>query len=415
MRFKCFYITLALTALAVFAARSQDVVTEIGFDFRVNSVVVDTLYLDNAASMRQMTDFLHDLRRDSTVNIVEVSFCGAASPEGSNQLNRKLVSGRLSAIEKLVRNEINIPDSLITRHDDYISWQLLRRQVEQSTDLEYKDEILSIIDEEECLVDYHIPKMSIDNRVLKLQRLDDGRVWSKLLNQYFVRMRNAYAVFVTYRREQPTPVPSEPIVEPVADADTTAMPIIGVVDEQTTDRTPDVDTQCHNRFFLKTNALGWGAALANIAVEADMASHWSAVIPVYWSAWDYFKSTLKFRTFAFSPEVRYWFSECNDGWFVGAHVGMAWFNIATDGEYRYQDRDGDSPAIGGGIAAGYRLPISRNKRWKLEFSLGAGVYSLRYDKFRNNSDGLFVSTNKKTYFGLDQAAITIAYTLDFLK
>lgn len=422
MRFIRLYIALVLMTLAFGVARSQDAVTEISIDFRVNSVVVDTLYHNNASKLRQMTEFFQNLRQDSTVNIVEVSFCGAASPEGSNQLNRRLARGRLSAIEKIVRSRINISDSIITRHDDYIPWQYLRRQVEMSTDLDSKDEILAIIDEEERLVDYHQPQTSIDNRVLELQRLDGGRVWQKMLDRYFARMRNAYVVVVTYRKPEPEPV-SEPVTEPeplpvqpapVVEPDTIADPIIII--EEPTDSLPEISNDCNRHIYLKTNALGWGVALANIAVEADMASHWSVALPVYWSGWDYFKSTLKFRALAFYPEVRYWFSdECNDGWFVGAHAGLAWFNIATDGEYRYQDRDGNSPAIGGGLVAGYRMPISHDKRWKLEFSLGAGVYSVRYDKFRNVSDGLLVSTHKKTYFGLDQASVTFAYTFDLSK
>ncbi len=156
-------------------------------------------------------------------------------------------------------------------------------------------------------------------------------------------------------------------------------------------------------------------AIANAAVEVDLCKHWSLNLPVYYSAWDYFSSTVKFRTFCIQPEVRYWLSKANDGWFTGAHLGLASYNIATDGEFRKQDHDGKSPALGGGLSVGYRFPISKDNRWKLELSVGAGVYKLHYDKFRNRPNGLLVTTEKKTYFGIDQASVSFSYTFDLKK
>lgn len=168
---------------------------------------------------------------------------------------------------------------------------------------------------------------------------------------------------------------------------------------------------------LKTNMLGLGLAIANVAVEVDLARQWSFTLPVYYSAWDYFKSTTKFRTLAFQPEFRYWpwAAERNDGFFTGAHFGLAYYNIATNGKYRYQDHLRKTPAIGGGVSVGYRLPIDRCNRWRIEFSVGAGVYSLHYDKFHNTSptkEGLMINSEKKTYLGIDQAAISFSYTFN---
>lgn len=166
------------------------------------------------------------------------------------------------------------------------------------------------------------------------------------------------------------------------------------------------------KLSVRTNAFAWAAAISNIAAEVDVCKHWSFCLPVYYSAWDYFSSTLKFRTLALQPEVRYWFADRNDGWFAGAHFGLAWYNIATNGTYRTQDHNGTSPAPGGGLAVGYRMPISRNKRWRMEFSIGAGAYRLHHDKFRNYRDGLLVYSEKKTYIGIDQASLSFAYAFD---
>lgn len=404
-----------LLLLCTGIAHGQEYRTEIRIDFQVNSTTIDPAYSDNAARVREIITTLRNILQDSTKNIVNVSFCGAASPEGSYQLNRKLARERLSSLERLVRQQVNLPDSIITRNDSYIPWNYLKSQVEKS-DLQNKDEIISILEEEPRLVDYHHAGTHIDNRIVKLKQLDGGKVWQQMNRLFFGRMRNAYAVIVTCKKEIPHVQESETI------PDTTVVEPEPVV--ETEEIVPDTVTVTENvipeaeewtrHLHLKTNAPGWGLGIANVAAEVDLAKHWSFTLPVYYSAWDYFKSTTKFRTFAIQPEFRYWLAGHNDGFFAGAHFGLAYYNLAT-GDYRYQDHNRRSPALGGGLSVGYRLPISGNNRWRVEFSLGAGVYSLHYDKFHNTprtKDGLLVKSVKKTYWGLDQAAVSFSYTFD---
>ena len=417
MRIKKYCITLILLLFGVGVAHSQERHTEICIDFRVNSTVIDSSYSDNATRMQEIIESLRAIRQDSTINIIEVSFCGAASPEGSYQLNRKLAQGRLSALEKFIRREVDIPDSLITRNDSYIPWDYLKSQIEDSG-LIRKDEVIAILEEESLLVDYHYPNLHIDNRIVKLKKLDNGKVWQQMHKLFFERMRNACAVLVTYKKE--LPLVQVPIIVP----DTIVVEPLVEVDEIVPDTTAIVETVIpeiegwSRKLHIKTNAVGLGMAIANAAVEIDLAKHWSFTLPVYYSAWDYFKSTIKFRAFAVQPEFRYWLSEENDGFFAGAHFGMAYYNFAFDGDYRHQDHNRETPAIGGGVSIGYRLPISKNNRWRVEFSLGAGVYSRHYDKFYNTphtKDGLMIESIKKPYWGIDQAAVSFSYSFDLKK
>ena len=166
---------------------------------------------------------------------------------------------------------------------------------------------------------------------------------------------------------------------------------------------------------LKSNLLGWAMGVSNFAVEIDMAEHWSFHLPLYYSAWNYFKPTTKFRILATQPEIRYWFSENNENFFLGAHFGMAYFNVAACGAYRYQDHYKKTPALGGGLTVGYRMPIRKNSNWKVEFSLGAGGYSVHYDRFHNTPDatkGLMVDNIRTTYWGIDNVSISFLYSFD---
>ena len=208
--------------------------------------------------------------------------------------------------------------------------------------------------------------------------------------------------------------------EQVIVPDTMAMkPVVAVVDTVAHDSVvaqPAVESEAWGRrILLKTNAVGWGMLISNIAVEVDLAKHWSFSLPVYYSALNYFTSNVKFRTTCLQPELRYWVSEENAGWFGGVHFGLAWFNYAKGGDWRYQDHKRNTPVYGGGLSAGYRMPVSQNNRWWMEFSLGGGVYKLHYDVFHNEPNGQLVDTRKRTFYGIDQVAVSFAYRFDWKK
>lgn len=396
---------LILLMFCASAAHSQEKRTEITVDFRVNSTYIDSTFADNAARTKEIVLLLRGIRQDSTIRIIEVSFCGAASPEGSYQLNRRLSHGRLEALESIVRNEVDLPDSIIRRDDSYISWEHLKEQVENS-DIAHRQEILDIINLEPRLVDYH-GNRHIDHRIVSLMNLDEGKVWKQLHRQYFASMRHACAVIITYKRIM---VPDVEAIAPVLKSSSEPGPSVNLTYADTGDAerwTPDL--------HIKTNLLGLGLAISNIGAEIDITRHLSFAIPVYYSALDYFTPTVKFRTLAVQPELRFWLSEDNEGFFAGAHFGYAQYNLATNGDYRYQDHKGLSPAVGGGISAGYRMPISKSGRWNIEFTLGAGCYGLHYDRFYNVENGKLIDTTKKTYWGIDNAAVNITYKFDLKK
>ena len=406
---KRLYITL-LSLIGIIPIHAQKERAEICIDFRVNSTSIDSTYMDNATRLDEILHQISKLHRDTLRNITQVTFSGVASPEGNYQINRRLADGRLLALEKYIRSHIDLPNGLIIRHNDtYIPWKYLIAEIEVS-DIAHKEEILSILRSPSELVPYH-NHTTIDSRIPALQQIDNGKVWNMLNKRFFPKMRNACFVLITLQ-DKPR---QAPLLETRSLlADTTISMSIPTLEAPATPEPETWTRQLH----IKTNAIGLGLAIANLAVEVDLARHWSFTLPVYYSAWDYFKTTVKFRTFSVQPEFRYWFCPDNEGWFVGGHFGLSYYNFAIDGEYRYQDHNRETPAIGGGLATGYRTHLSKDKRWKMEFTLGAGIYPLHYDKFRNTpntKEGLMTESIKKTYWGIDQAAISIAYAFNLTK
>ncbi len=388
---------LILLLLGTCMAHAQEHRTEICVYFRVNRTDIDSAYLDNANRIREIITTLRNIRQDSTINIVEVSFCGAASPEGSYQLNRKLAHGRLSALEKLVRQQVNIPDSLITRDESYIPWDYLRSQVEKA-DLRQRDKILSIIDEEPRLVNYHSSDRLIDHRIVKLKQLEDQRIWQQLYHMFFERMRNAYAVIVTYKQEIP-PI-SDPIVVPLRLPETKlSIPPLKIQ--------PVVTPVPATRFFsVKTNLLFAALLTANLGFEIELWPKWSLDVPVWYSPYD-ITPTRKLRLWATQPEIRRWLKKAGEGHFFGLHTHIVGFNVAINNHGRYQDPN--HALWGMGLSYGYVMHLDKAKRWGLEFNLGVGFAEYDYDVYRNRENGPKFRSGSDRYWGITRAGVTLSY------
>lgn len=400
-------LLLCITAQDSFAQKTDLKRDEMRINFIVAKHYIAPKYMNNAQQLDNIIKWIDNVQKDSLVDIVGVEFCGSVSPEGSVRFNHFLSLARLSRLENYVRERIYIPDSIIVRNDHYIAWSGLEEMVENS-DLKNKEEILTIIRSEN-----RSKGEQLDSRIGDLKQMDGGITWRLLFNRYFRNMRSASAVLVTKKSDIALLMErnaSHPRVNEIVagafnvPAVTSYVPVIAA---------PAVIEPEKRYMYLKTNIVGLALLSANVGFEIDMGKHFSFNLPIYYCALDYFTSTVKFRNFSVQPELRYWPKSNYKGLFVGAHMGFAYYNFAFDGNYRYQDKDGKTPTLGGGMTLGYRLPIGKGERWNMEFALGAGVYPLHYDLFHNEPNGQLYDTRKKTRFGLDNALVGISYRIPY--
>lgn len=342
----------------------------------------------------------------STGRLTGVIVDGYASPDGPLEYNYNLSLKRAGAVRGFLTENCGIPSDIITIRSHGEDWEGFRDLIIRRPALESHDAIVSIIDSPE----------HPDVRERRLRRISGGRPWRVMAREILPAMRRAVvhlgfddgaahitidtvATAVVERRDtvMPQPVMEEEVVEEA----------VTVGPEAPVTEAPQMLS-----WYIKTNVPAWAMLWTNIAVEFDMAGHWSAQLPVYYSGFNYFTGHRKYRTLAFVPEVRWWPRDDNQGWFVGAHLGAVFYNVAFEGSERYQDHGAKTPALGGGLDFGYRLPISRNGRWFLEMSLGAGIYHLDYDVFENRQDGLLLDRRKRTFYGIDNVAVSVAYRFD---
>ena len=432
--------TILSLALAAASVRAQVPRTEFRVDFRAGSAVIDLDYSDNRAAVDRIVGYLRSLKQDENIEIISVSFCGTASLEGSYEVNRRIAKQRLEALETMVRREVNIPDNIVLRDDNYIPWDDLKSLIAGSNPPPpARDEVISIIDKGGELVPYSGGGF-IDSRIPELKAVDGGRAWQQLNDRFFADMRSASAVIVTFRKDDIEEeirvddqdmtlenesqsadfleIPVVPAEEPEAVVEEAGDEEVGVAVEEEAETEPEeqpVREGRTRRLLVKTNAVGWALLNANAAAEIDIDPHWSFTLPLYHCGVNYFTYTVRFRSLGIQPEIRWWLREDNDGFFAGAHAGLFLYDYAFGGGYRYQDREGKTPAFGAGVSAGWRMPLTRDDRWRVEFSLGAGGYSLHYDKFLNVPNGRLADTVKRGWFGIDQAAVTFSYSFDLKK
>ena len=390
MQLKIYIMTLVFLLFGTSVLAQEKKHTEICIDFRVNKTVIDTAYMDNASNLREMKSFLQTVLNDSTVKIVEVSLCAAASPEGNDQLNRRLAQGRLATLEKLVRNEMYLPDSIITRNDSYIPWSYMRTQVEHS-DISQKEKVLSILDEESRLVNYYYPNTHVDSRLAKLKLLNDGYVWRQMEKRFFAQMRNACIVFVTEKKIQPVaPIEKKtetiiPEPAPVA-PDTIAPQVPDSIVEQPIQREP--------MLAIKTNLLYDLATAVNVGIEFYTHNPRFSILANYTSPWwSYSKKHLCMQMIDGSLEGRYYFDKerKHTGHYLSVYGQANLYDFCLDAERGWQGE-----GYGGGLGYGYVWQPWKNKRWKVEAFMRVGYYHSIYDPYHAGEKG-----NDKYYYDWD--------------
>ena len=353
-----------------------------------------------AKELEQALRELALINADTTAVIKSIEFYGSVSPEGSYLTNLKLGKERIATAERIVRKNLHFADSVAVTYDNrLIPWEeILIPAITADTDIPYRSELLKLL----CNTKKVNGK---DPRRKLLIEAQGGKLYNVVSERYFKYMRKGGAIIIVDR-----PVDGD-LVSLLDFNCGVAAPLFEDIriTEIKQEKEEVIEEKSPLGVTLKTNLLGWGLAISNVEAEFDLCKHLSLAVPVYYSALNYGKSTIKFRTLAFQPELRCWINKNNTGFFAGAHFGLGYYNIAVDGLLRYQDHNGTSPAIGGGISVGYRLPFSKKHNWNIEFIVGAGAYKLHYDTFYNVDNGRLVDTYKKTYIGIDNAAINISY------
>ena len=273
------YKRILLSIVAICAAVSvaaQEKRVETSISFHQGRSTIDLNYNGNREKLDRVVALLDSINSTGSVVLTSVEFSGAASPEGSAAINRRLSRQRLAAVEEYVRARVSIPEDKITRNDNYIAWDYLVEQIEAS-DIANKEEIIKII-----RTDYEDARdtdgLIVDGHIVALKALDNGATWRMLYKRFFSNMRHAFAAGVSFKQDTKESVNIIAEVKPRE----LPFPTMDIARADVPSQRPPL------HLYLKTNAIGWGMGVSNIAVEIDFGKRWSAQLPIYYSAVNYF-------------------------------------------------------------------------------------------------------------------------------
>lgn len=398
----CGFVLLALPQNSAAQNRTDSVRVY----FRAAQSKFDPGFKHNREAIDAFIEQFRHNQSDPNMQVVveSVRISSSASPEGSFSLNEELAKDRQKAILDYLEDKIQIQSPGDNRTTEAIDWGMLRRLVMADAKMPqaYREEILSRLDS------------SDPYSVNGLKGTPAGKyLWDKI----YPKMRTTSLVIV-WEAWQDLELPelfcdSEEDMEQIP---------FDIPSFQPLDASMKVEIFSAERpktrdIVLKLNLLALPALILNGGIELQALDYFSVNIPVWYTGLDWFSEKVKFRTFAVQPEVRYWFRRDLHGPFIGAHATLGWYNVAWGGDYRYQDHNQNTPTFGGGLNVGYKLTLGRNNdsHWGLEVGLGGGVLPLYYDIYYNVHNGRLAGEGRKTYWGIDQAFISLTYRIGQFK
>ena len=356
-------IVSAFMLLGCIQAFGQESRKEVCIGFPVGNSTLDTAYGNNAARLSEVVSFLESVKKDSTLELVEVSFCGSASPEGGFAINRELAEKRRNSLERYVRERVSLPDGIISRPEGFIAWERLAELVEVS-DMPHKEEAVDVLRNVPEFT-YNNKGVLVDSRKKHLMELQYGRTWHYMHKHFFDQIRNASVILVTVRQkpviEEKTVVKEEPVVP--APADTTA-----VVEKADTIVAVSPETSKPFYMALKTNMLYDVLAVPNIGVEFYLGKNWSISGNWMYGWWKKNSSHRYWRIYGGDLAVRYWLGKkANEKPLTGHHIGIYGQAFTYDFEWGGKGYMGGAPGGRRGIrllAARCKPPEHRLHAWR---------------------------------------------------
>lgn len=163
--------------------------------YRVAKYDIDPAYMDNAHTLSNLTAAINMIMASDNSRVNKIVVAGFASPEGSFEFNDRLAFERAVTVKKYLMDATGARDEQIMVFNGSVDWRGLRAMVARSG-LPEKRQILSIID--------NTPLRSNgqqSGRLDELKRLNDGKTYTYLLNEYFPYLRNGAFIRVYYENE----------------------------------------------------------------------------------------------------------------------------------------------------------------------------------------------------------------------
>lgn len=371
--------------------------------YRVNETVVDEDYMGNKEQIHKIKHYLVNSPRVDSITIYAWS-----SPDGLYNKNRSLSRKRASSAKRLLLQ--HSPDSAklnsgkIKISPIAENWDGLTALVKEGYSRKDREKVLAILGDD---------TMGSDNKKRELKKLDKGRTWKYLADNYLPQLRAATWVCVWAEVIQGMPEVAAVV------QDSLEQPYIGLAPLPPYDYKP-VLPQEESRTIaaVKTNLLYDAVTAVNFALEVPIGERWSIVAEdVFpWWSWGPNRNKYAFQMVEIGIEPRYWFYKKEDadvleGHFVGVYGMSAKYDFQWDRSLCYQGEYWSA-----GVTYGYSLPV---KEWlKLEFSASVGFMRSNYRHYQPSPEyeNLYLDEYQVgvlSYFGPTKVNVSMVIPLIF--
>lgn len=355
-------------AHAIEAAEGDKVITEkFSIYYRLDKTDVDSSYLDNPRQIEHIVSYLHNSPRIDSIIIYSW-----ASPEGPYYRNKWLSAERAKSARRFLLD--HTPDSARLNSEKIKispvaeNWIGLFELVEQNYSREDRDEVLQILADE---------RIGDEARKSRLKRLDGGRTWKYMLDNYMPSLRAATWVCVW--------VPIDVLENPeMAISDTLVAAFKPLV----------LDAPVVSRPVLKEKVMIMAARTnllipaMNVGLEFPIKDNWSVGVD-YFYPW-FVSSQNKWCTemLGLFVDGKYWFTGENYKWTkaeklmghaVGVYAGLGYY------DFQKIDRGAQGEFVDVGVDYTFGLPVA-NGRLRMEFNIGLGWILTYYRSYSPSSD-----------------------------
>lgn len=359
--------------------------------------------------------------KNQNLKLRQVYVKGAASPEGpydnnvrlSRERTKRLIDFLITESGQTMDSQQPVEAKSIT--EDY---GLLVKRMKEANDPDYDrvNEVwLSCNGDEACCKK-------------RLMALDQGRLWQRLLQEYYPALRQARVV-LWYTFSVPQAVTPEPVDSVVIVGVPDSVPVTPVLTQYERRHLIAARTNLvHDLLYVPQFGFAYGG---NIQLEYyPLRGHYTLNAGFTFTNHRHWSDNKFFQLRDAQLEVRRYFK--GGGSFIGPYLGL--YAEGTKYGIGFSKSKGwEGEGGGGGLSVGYTCALNRKGSLRLELSASLGLFYTRYDPYvygnplSGSEDGLYYydyygntsdfkeRNHQFTWFGPTNAGIHITYDIIYRK
>ena len=405
-------ILLSFLSCSVLFVSAQETRDSVKIYFHKGRTEIDLSLRDNRRSLEKISRRILEYRPDTAFSICKIMVVGAASPEGSIELNRRLSELRAKRLFDHVCGYSPLPDTLKTSVFVGRDWRGLLRLVENDPGMPGKSETVELL---QGIVSEVEASGNGENKINELKRLRYGIPYRYMYRNLFPDLR-ASCLYIWYESKRKS-FPAMQVISHLHDTLYLPCKLSPFGGETGGFQSGEK----HGPFYMavKTNMLYDALLVPNIGVEFYVGKNWSLAGNWMYAWWKSDRHHNYWRLYGGDLEVRRWFGrKASEKPLAGHHIGLYGriftYDFETGGTGYMGGKPGgtlwDKMNYSVGLEYGYSLPVAR--RLNLDFVIGVGYWGGEYHKYAP-IDGHYVwkETRRRHWFGLTEAEISLVWLL----